>query len=187
MIGNFQACLAFTERPDIEGLKCDDDPHDPGGRTYRGIEQTEYDAWNYLHHVSTGDVCKAQPAVLSAIYEHSYWQPYCDLLPKGADLMHFDTAVNEGPVPAVTFLQRALKIHADGHFGVVTAASVRQCIATGGVKSLISNFANERRAAYHRMKQFGRYGEGWLDRVSKCEQAALEMANGVDTAPKVVA
>src|SRR5215475_4531591 len=102
MFGNFSACLAFDERQDIEGGN-DDDPQDPGGRTSRGIEQREYDAWNHLHGAPTGDVWTAPQHTIDAIFEHSYWQPYCDVLPLGIDLMYFDTAVNEGPHKATLF------------------------------------------------------------------------------------
>ena len=37
-----------------------------------------------------------------------------------------DTAVNEGPGKAVLFLQRALGIAADEHFGIATALAMRK-------------------------------------------------------------
>lgn len=188
VLGNFKACLAFDERGDIEGGN-DDDPHDPGGRTSRGITQREYDAWQHLHNGQPSDVWRAPQAVIDAIYEHSYWQPYCDILPRGVDLMYFDTAVNEGPVKAVTFLQRALKIPDDGHFGVVTAAAVKQSSAVpGAVHKVIIMMALQRQQDYRHMgRLFKRYGGGWLARVAKCEAAAVGMADGVDAAAKVVA
>ena len=175
MIGNFQACLKFDERRDIEGGN-DDDPDDPGGRTSRGITQREYDAWMHLHGGVSGDVWKAPQAVVDAIYEHSYWQPYSDLLPKGVDLMYFDTAVNEGPGKAVLFLQQALGIHADGHFGVVTASAVKTMSELpGGAGQCVEAMAGERRGHYHRLPKFWKYGGGWLARVDKCVAAAQEM------------
>jgi lysozyme family protein len=181
MIQNFRACLAFDERKDIEGGN-DDDKQDPGGRTSRGIEQAEYDAWCHLHDIPTGDVWKAPQTIIDAIYEHSYWQPYCDLIPRGADLMYFDTAVNEGPGKAVLFLQRALGIYADGHFGIVTAAAVRRMGATSAnVEAVINMMADERRDDYHRDRGFRRFGNGWLSRVTKCEAASVEMLKNVHT------
>jgi lysozyme family protein len=188
LIGNFKACLAFDERKDIEGGN-GNDAEDPGGRTSRGITQREYDAWQHLHNGAFGDVWTAPQATIDAIYEHSYWNPYGDILPQGVDLMYFDVAVNEGAGKAVLFLQRALKIPDDGHFGVVTASGVKQISAlSGGVHALIASVADERRTDYHRMRRlFRRFGAGWLARVAKCETAALEMADGVDGAAKVVA
>jgi len=175
MKGNFAACLAFDERKDIEGGN-DDDPQDHGGRTSRGITQTEYNAWQFLHKGPEGDVWKAPQETIDAIYEHSYWQPYCDMLPPGVDLMYFDTAVNEGARKAVLFLQRGLEINDDGHFGIVTAASVRKVGQDPAfAKVLIRKIADERRADYRRNRQFRRYGKGWLARVGKCETAALSM------------
>lgn len=187
MIGNFQACLAFDERKDIEGGN-DNDPQDLGARTSRGITQREYDAWQHLHNGAQGDVWQAPQAIINAIYEHSYWAPYCDLLPRGVDLMYFDIAVNEGPVKAVLFLQRALKIPDDGHFGVVTASAIKQIGIGAAVKDVITRMADERRSDYRRMRRlFKRFGEGWLARVSKCEAAAVGMVDGLDAKATVVA
>jgi len=182
MIQNFRACLAFDERKDIEGGN-DDDSQDPGGRTSRGIEQFEYDAWCHLHGIPGGDVWKAPQDVIDAIYEHGYWQPYCDLLPRGLDLMYFDTAVNEGPGKAVPFLQRALRIVPDGHFGIVTASAVKAISANVDyVKLAIQVMAVERRDDYHRLRGFRRFGNGWLARVTKCETASVAMLMGTPTA-----
>ena len=177
MLQNFRACLAFDERKDIEGGN-DDDLQDPGGRTSRGVTQKEYDAWCHLHGIPGGDVWKAPQPVIDVIYEHGYWQPYCDLLPRGLDLMYFDTAVNEGPGKAVPFLQLALGIADDGHFGIVTASKVKALSANADyVKLAIQVMAVERRDDYHRLRGFRRFGNDWLARVAKCETASVEMLN----------
>lgn len=188
MKGNFEACISFIERDDIEGGNDKANPETGDPRTSRGITQPEYDAWQHLHNGVPGDVFKAPQAVVDAIYLQSYWLPYCDLLPRGIDLMYFDTAVNEGPSKAVLFLQRALGITDDGHFGVVTAVHLK-AVSTDpkGIDSLISAIADERRADYRRMRRLFRvYGAGWLARVDKCRTAALEMAHGLDASAKVV-
>ena len=178
MIANFRACLAFDERKDIEGGNDVGTPALGDPRTSRGIEQFEYDAWCHLHGIPGGDVWKAPQPVIDAIYENSYWQPYCDLLPRGLDLMYFDTAVNEGPGKAVPFLQRALRIVPDGHFGIVTASAVKAISANVDyVKLAIQVMAVERRDDYHRLRGFRRFGNGWLARVTKCETASMEMLN----------
>lgn len=187
MRGNFKICLAFTEA--VEGGNDMANPITGDPRTSRGITQAEYDAWQYVHNAGQGDVWTAPQAVIDAIYEHSYWNPYCDILPRGLDLMYFDTAVNEGPHKAVLFLQRALGISADGHFGVVTAAHVKTaCIDRVGTDKLIMAIAGERQTDYRHMRRlFRTYGAGWLARVEKCKATALEMAHGMEHAPKVVA
>lgn len=172
--GNFLTCLAFVLR--WEGGK-DDDPSDPGGRTFEGIEQREYDAWCKLKSLPKGDVWECPQVTVTDIYRASYWNPYCDLLPSGLDLMFFDTAVNEGPHEAIIFLQRALKVVDDGHYGVVTAAAMKAVIDT---KGLVKTFAAERKAHYEllplhnrRLKKFLR---GWLNRDADCVEVATKMA-----------
>src|SRR5216110_2211633 len=75
----------------------DDDPADHGGRTSRGIIQREYDAWRRLKSLPVRDVWKASEAEIEAIYHEEYWNPYCDLLPVGADYLLFNMNVNAGP------------------------------------------------------------------------------------------
>jgi len=171
MLNNFDSCLAFVLRDDIEGGN-DDDPQDSGGRTSRGITQREYNAYCRLHGSTAGDVWKAPADTIKAIYYHGYWQPYGDLIPKGLDLMFFDTAVNEGMGKSVTFLQHALGINADGHFGMVTADAVQHI---SNVSNVLGSMAEQRRAHYHSLGKFKRFGKGWLARVDKCMAAAKVM------------
>lgn len=167
---DFNACRAWL-RP-IEGLKSND-PDDPGGKTYEGIEQREYTAWLALHGQPPADVFKASDATITAIYLAQYWQPYCSLLPPGVNLVFFDTNVNQGQVVAVTFLQRALGIEADGHWGVVTMAAVK------GIKQLVPVITDMTAMRVHRYKGtkgYWKFGKGWLERADECQALALKMA-----------
>jgi lysozyme family protein len=173
MRANFQPCYAFIRK--WEGGN-DDDSADPGGRTSRGVEQREWDAFCKLHSMPESDVWTMPEILCTEIYQSSYWNPYCDVLPGGLDLMFFDTSVNEGPREAIIFLQRALHITADGHFGVVTAAAVR---AITDVKTMISQLSDERKAHYDgivqvhpRLKKFLR---GWMNRNRDCLVTAQKM------------
>lgn len=172
--GDFAACRAWL-RP-IEGLK-DDDPDDPGGRTYEGITQREYTAWCRLHNSPPGDVWKASEATITSIYFASYWNPYCPLLPPGVALVFFDIDVNQGRDVAVTFLQQALKIPADGHWGVVTQSAVKD-INQGGVTSrdVIDAMTTMRVHRYQGTRGFWKYGKGWLERAAECHDMAMKMA-----------
>lgn len=176
MRGNFQPCLAFVLK--WEGGN-DDDPADPGGRTSRGIEQREWDGFCKLHGMSESDVWNMPQILCNEIYQTSYWNPYCDVLQAGLDLMFFDTAVNEGPREAVIFLQRALKLTADGHFGVVTASTVK---AITDVKTMISLLSAERAAHYNGIVQvhprLKKYLRGWMNRNRDCLATAQKMVVG---------
>jgi lysozyme family protein len=173
MIGNFGACLRLTE--DYEGGNDDYD----GFHTSRGITQADYDAWQTLHDGVKGDVYDAPQRIIDSIYLNDYWHPYCDQLAKGLDFMYFDTNVNEGGRKAVLFLQRALKIPADGHFGIRTIAACKvECATPAGTRSLIVAMDAERRAHYEilaKKVKFRKDLKGWLERAAKCQAAALRM------------
>ena len=149
-----------------------DDPHDPGGRTSRGIIQTEYDAYRHSKIEPTQSVYEASDAEVSDIYEHSYWLPWCPLMPVGVDLCYFDMLVNGGPVEATKLLQRALGVSDDGHIGQVTLAALKNSNAI----KLVSGFSDQRRAFYKSLRIFKYFGKGWLARVATIENIALKMA-----------
>jgi lysozyme family protein len=169
--GNFDACLKAILRE--EGGN-DDDPQDHGGRTSRGITQREYDAYRSRQGFLPADVWKATDDEVKDIYYRQYWNPYCDELPSGLDLMFFDYAINAGRQQAVKDLQRALGVPVDGMYGLRTAQAVQEC---ANLPQLIKDFADRRRAFYKALKQFPRYGKGWLARVDCIETQALAMAD----------
>jgi lysozyme family protein len=149
----------------------DDDPNDPGGRTSRGITQHEYDAYCALCKLPGGDVWKASEVDIGDIYRASYWLPYCPRLPVGPDYVFFDECVNAGLHEAVLVLQRALRIPADGHIGVITMSKVEETPPA----ELVNAMSDQRVAVYHRTRGFRRYGKGWLSRVEFCRQKALTL------------
>jgi lysozyme family protein len=172
MQNNFEPCLKFV-LPHEGGN--DDDPRDPGGRTSRGITQREFNAWNQLHHQASGDVFKMDDATMRAIYQQSYWLPYCDALPKGLDLLVFDMNVNMGAHESIMLLQRGLRVSVDGHFGIVTMAAVR---AMTDVGKLLTDVSAAREEFYKSLRTFKTFGRGWTTRVDDCLNAALHMHAG---------
>lgn len=178
MIGNFGPCRAWLKQDGIEGGK-DDDKRDPGGRTNEGIEQRECDAWCHLRNLPKIDVWDASEDMLTEIYRVQYWSPYCDYLPKGVDLVFFDVHVNQGQRVAVEFLQQALGIEADGHWGLVTAAHVKDIDAGGNYptsKMVIDSITRQRIHRYRGTRNFDLYGHGWLSRADRCEVLGYTMA-----------
>lgn len=169
--GNFDASLKAVLRQ--EGGN-DDDPHDHGGRTSRGVTQREYDAYKARHNLAPSDVWSATKEEIEEIYYRQYWLPYCDELPDGINLFFFDYAVNAGRTQAVKDLQRALGVTVDGMMGLRTLQAVADC---GNLPNLIKSYADRRRAFYRALKQFSRYGKGWLSRVNQIESEALAMCS----------
>ena len=89
----------------------DDDPRDPGGRTSRGILQSEWDIWRKTHAGLPGDVWQAPQKEIEAIYRQKYWDALrCDDLPAGVDYAVFDYGVNSGIGRAAKVLQRLIGV-----------------------------------------------------------------------------
>jgi lysozyme family protein len=168
---NFDTCLHAILRE--EGSNSDD-PQDHGGRTSRGVTQREYDAYRAKHGQQTADVWQATDEEIKDIYYRQYWNPYCDELVSGVDLIFFDCSVNAGRQQAVKDLQRALGITADGMFGLRTQQAVSEC---PDIPRLIKDYAERRRAFYRALRQFPLYGRGWLARVDRIESQSLALAD----------
>lgn len=164
---NFRPSLAALLRS--EGGN-DDDPHDHGGRTSRGVTQREYDAWRRERGMSTLDVWKAPQSDIEAVYKEEYWDPHCDLLPIGVDYLYFDMAVNAGPNRATKLMQRALGLAEDGRVGPIT----RQAMKSADPRKLIERYSEVKRAFYINLNQ-PRFIKGWLNRVRDVRATALAM------------
>jgi len=165
----FPICLPYILKE--EGGNSDN-PHDPGGRTSRGIIQREYDAYRKSKSEPTRDVYQASDDEVADIYQHQYWLPWCPQMRAGVDLCFFDMAVNSGPVEAARLLQRALGVNADGHIGAITVSA----LAAANLVKLVTGFSEQRSAFYRSLGTFKYFGAGWLNRVRAIETAALKMA-----------
>lgn len=168
---NWKACLAIILKE--EGGN-DDDKRDPGGRTSRGIIQRVWDAYRKSHPGRPADVWKASDEDVAAIYKTQYWEPYCDRLPTGVDLVFFNTCVNSGRQQAIRELQRALGLTADGMMGIVTIQAAESCASPS---KLIRDMCGQRRRFYRALKTFPVFGKGWLARTDRVESSALRMAS----------
>ena len=165
---NFLPCLQLVLKS--EGGN-DDNPRDPGGRTSRGITQTEYDCYCEINLLPKNDVWSAPEMSITAIYLTSYWEPWCPKMPIGIDYVFFDMSVNTGQHEAIVMLQRALNVTADGHIGHVTLASLYK----KDPKQLVTLISLEREAFYRSLRAFRYFGKGWLNRVKAVEADALAM------------
>jgi uncharacterized protein (TIGR02594 family) len=168
---NFEFCL----KPllEHEGGN-DDDPQDPGGRTSRGIIQTEYDKYRDRNGQSRRDVWTATDAEVRDIYLTEYWNVlHCDELPSGVDYAVFDYGVNSGVSRAAKVLQRLVGVSADGEIGPIT---VNATLAETDLEKLIDNISEERLSFLQQLKTWSRFGHGWATRVNKVESLALQMA-----------
>jgi Glycosyl hydrolase 108 len=138
----------------------DDDPHDPGGRTSRGITQHEYDLWCDHHNQRRKDVWHASNEDVQAIYEAGYWLPKCPALADGLDLMYFNIGVNCGVKESETLFRRALSKERGTK-----------------VSPLIKVWADELRTFYRGLHH-PYFQKGWINRADDVEKVALTMVKG---------
>jgi lysozyme family protein len=157
----FQIALAFTLY--FEG-GFSNHVADKGGKTYRGIIQSEYDAYRTSRGLPPLDVRQMSEAELLEIYQ-SYWQASksANMHPTLAVVM-FDTAVNFGINNSITFLQQALGLPQTGVFDNKT----REALAIGNNKNTAFQMINERIIyRYKRVQQDPTqmaFFYGWLSR-----------------------
>jgi lysozyme family protein len=176
----FAACLPLTlaqECPfpnDWSNQKnFSNDPHDPGGKTFCGIIQTEYDAYRRKLGAPLRDVRQMTQAEGHDIYLNSYWLPHCPALPPGLDLQFFDEAVNTGVGEAIKVLQYVLLLEVDGKWGPKTDAAIK---ALKNTAAYVAAFTARRKAVYREMHGFSEFGRDWTRRAAEIGAAALKMA-----------
>ncbi len=161
----------------------DDDPDDPGGRTSRGIEQTEWTAWLQTHPTLPADVFNAPQDQIIAIYRAEYWDKLsCDDLPAGLDYVVFDYGVLSGIGQSARILQGFVGAAVDGEIGPQTIAAA----AKANVPLVINQISDERITYMEQSKVWSKYGKGWTARVQRVRAAATAMASAA-AAPKPVA
>jgi len=148
-----------------------DDPADPGGATNLGITLRTLASWRGPD-VTITDVQALTPEDVAPIYRADYFNAaHCDALPDGVDLMTFDCAVNQGVGKAIRTLQSAAATTPDGSFGPNTARAV----AALSPVLIIEHMATLREAFYRSLPTFGRFGNGWLARLSRTAALAQGM------------
>ena len=155
------------------GAKYTNNPKDRGGPTKFGVTLRAL-ADRRGGPVTAEDVQALTLAEASAIYRAVYWASVRgDQLPAGVDLIVFDAAVNCGRGRAVTFLQAALRVPADGVFGPQTLRAVQ---AADDLSALVERIRLERLRHYRQCEAFPTFGKGWLNRLSSVAQTAKAWA-----------
>lgn len=150
----------------------DDDPHDPGGRTSRGITQEEYDEWRAHRSFPPRDVWQASDGDVIAIYRAAYWDACaCSFLPDGVDYAIFDCAVLSGTLYAGRTLQTVVGAKRDGIIGPLTIVAAKLDPPT----IIIDNVIDLHLAMMQGLKIWARYGDGWTNRAEKVRADARRL------------
>lgn len=174
----------------------DDDKHDSGGRTSRGITQREYNAYRRLNGFPQRDVWQADWSEIFDIYFRNYWTPVCPKLWLGLNLMYFDQAVNQGAVQAARNVQRAINnfvdpslsgkllrifglkrstVAVDGQIGIVTLDALDRL---KGNRPFLEVYYKQDLSFYHSLRNFFRYGKGWSARALSIYKMAVAFSTG---------
>ena len=164
----FQYCVDFVLQHETEyhadgTVRTEHDPHDPGGTTRFGIDQRSH---------PDVDVENLTLEQAKQIYFENEWAACrCAELPAPWDLAVFDAAVNVGAHRAITWMQKAVGVVADGFIGPKTIKAVNT--ATVGD---YADFIDLRKDYYKTKVRTSlriRYLKGWLARVADVESAAV--------------
>lgn len=130
------------------------DPSDPGGETQWGISKRSYPKLN-IRDLTRADAKK--------IYRADFWDRiHADKLHDGVAFQAFDFAVNSGIATAIRYLQRALGVADDSHWGPVTQAAAEKMSETDTIMRLNA----ERLEFMSRLSRWPRFGKGWARRIA---------------------
>lgn len=128
------------------------DPADPGGETNWGICKRSY---------PTVDIKNLTRDGAKFIYMRDFWTPIASKVKDAALVFQlFDAAINHGMDNATRFLQRALDVVDDGHFGPRSTAA----LVMADVKDVHLLFMAERFEFWAKLIRFDRFGRGWVRR-----------------------
>jgi lysozyme family protein len=166
MSSNFKECLELVLKAEGGWVN---HPKDPGGETNLGVTKRVWEEW-VGHPVES--LKKLTKEDVAPLYEQKYWRPcYCEVLPRGLDFVVFSMGVNAGPGRSVKLLQSAIGILPDGIIGPRT----RALISSSNGADIVAKFSEVRREYYKSLKTFPIFGRGWLARVDREEEEALQM------------
>lgn len=168
MTGNFKECLALVLKSEGGFVN---HPSDPGGMTNLGVTKRVWQEYTG-HEADEKEMRSLTPEKVAPLYEQRYWRPtYCEVLPRGLDLLIFSMGINGGPGRAIKLLQQSIGCVPDGVIGPRTMELVK----SSNVTELIAKYSDARRDYYKSLKTFPVFGKGWLARVDREESEALQM------------
>ena len=146
--------IAFTRLLGHEG-QYSNDPNDPGGETNWGISKRSYP------HVDIKALTREGAKV---IYFRDFWVRIdAYRLDDGVAFQVFDFAVNSGIETAMRYLQRAVGVADDGHWGPVS----RRAAMAMSEPDILMRLNAERLDFMTRLKNWPHAGRGWARRIAQ--------------------
>lgn len=189
-MANFHS--AFEKTMGHEGYYAND-PHDPGGETYRGVARNRHEDWdgwqiiddlrstpNFPNNLNRESQLQAS---VEQFYKKHFWNRFQGDAVTDQPLAEelFDTSVNLGISRAVKFLQRGLNvlnkdgslygdISVDGQFGPKTLNTLNASLNAGQGGYLLKVINILQGEHYVTLMEnnpvMEKYARGWLNRVS---------------------
>jgi len=131
------------------------DPNDPGGETHWGISQRSYPSVDIKHLTREG---------AKEIYRRDFWERlHADRMTDGVAFQVLDFAVNSGIETATRYLQRAVGVADDGHWGPVSQAAADRLSETDIILALTAG----RLDYMTRLKNWPTASRGWARRIAQ--------------------
>lgn len=129
--------------------------NDPGGETNWGISKRSYPALN-IRTLSRDQAI--------AIYRRDFWDPIKgELLGDAVSYQALDAAINSGPVVAIRWLQQAIGVADDGHFGPVSLKALR----AADQNDVLMRFLAVRLEFMTRLSNWPNASRGWARRIAQ--------------------
>ena len=133
-------------------------PNDPGKATKYGISKKEYPDLD-IENITLEQAKK--------IYKRDYWDRCkCSFIPDSLSIALFDFAVNSGTKKAITYLQKALEVPADGVIGNQTISACNR----EPTKKVLEKYMDLRLDFLMSLKNWKYFGNGWGKRVNRTKQ-----------------
>lgn len=145
---------AFDRLMDHEGEEVND-PSDPGGHTKYGVSKRSY---------PDEDIPAMTKERAKEIFRRDFWNKInADKLADGVAWQAADFAYHSGPGVAIRYLQRALSVADDGHWGPASQAAADAASESDTIMNMIA----ERLDFMTRLKNWPNASRGWVRRMAK--------------------
>src|ERR1700739_2704479 len=184
MIQNWTRSLAFVWRPEFDspdqGYHVT--PGDEGGGTFGGVIESTW------ARVGTPGVPlkEATRAELEVALKKAAWDPQCEILPPGIDLLLFNGRMASGRYPWI--FQQTLGLlgpEVDGAIGPHTIQVVQQrCLTVEATRTLIYALVGHHDAYLRSLSSWPTFGGGWEHRQFEVLKEALTILAGTPTPPQ---
>lgn len=130
-------------------------PDDPGLETKFGISKRSYPNVDIKNLTRDG---------AKDIYYNDFWLPVASkVLDPALTFQLFDSAVNHGMGNTVRFLQRALNVADDGHWGRISQTA----LTVTPIQDTLLLFLAERLDFMRKLSTFKSFGSGWSGRIAQ--------------------